>query len=99
MVMARKTASTMSLRCCSSWRASCQGKCALALEGGYDPAVLGECVVGALRVLLGQPAEDAMIGAAETDEPNINSLLWQVKHHHRLFNPCGLDGYKQSACR
>ena len=65
-------------------RAICGGRIVLVLEGGYDPAALSECVVGALRVLLGQAQEEAMPSPNE-DEPNIDALIRHVKHHHPLF--------------
>jgi len=65
--------------------AVCQGKIVLVLEGGYDPAALGECVVTSLRALLGQPAEGNLQSAAAIEEPDIDLLVRQVKHHHPIF--------------
>ncbi len=63
----------------------CGGRIVLILEGGYDLDALGECVVGALRALVGVPAGPDKLGFAEIDEPNIDTLLRQIKHHHPLF--------------
>jgi acetoin utilization deacetylase AcuC-like enzyme len=37
----------------------CQGRLALTLEGGYDPAALADSVEATLRVLAGEPSEQA----------------------------------------
>lgn len=63
--------------------AVCGGRIVLVLEGGYDPAALGECVVAALQVLLGRAAGQPALGA--DDEPPIEPLLRQIKRHHPLF--------------
>jgi acetoin utilization deacetylase AcuC-like enzyme len=63
----------------------CCGRIVLVLEGGYDPAALGACVVAALRVLLGRDPGPDPLGSAATREPDITRLIKQIRAQHPAF--------------
>lgn len=65
--------------------AICGGRLVMVLEGGYDPAALGECVVASLQVLLGHTHGPDRLGPFDVSEPDITQLIRHIKYHHPIF--------------
>ena len=63
----------------------CEGRIMLSLEGGYNEEALGACVVAALRVLLGRPAEPDHLGPAGAREPDLAPLISRLQRQHPLL--------------
>jgi acetoin utilization deacetylase AcuC-like enzyme len=63
----------------------CEGRVVLVLEGGYNRAALGACVVAALRVLLGQEPGEDPLGPAHASEPDLSALIGRLRRLHPLF--------------
>ncbi|HOG48815.1 MAG TPA: histone deacetylase, partial [Anaerolineae bacterium] len=61
----------------------CQGRLVLALEGGYDHAVLAAGVLASLAVLAGEPWHDPF-GPSPRPEPETDQLLARVRAIHGL---------------
>ncbi len=64
----------------------CAGRLVCALEGGYDPAALAECVLGTLGVLAGRPELAAALPAPPAAAtPSIARVLAGLREHHPLL--------------
>jgi acetoin utilization deacetylase AcuC-like enzyme len=65
--------------------ATCGGRIALVLEGGYSLPALAGSVVAALRVLLGRDPGADPLGPAGTVEPDISTLITRARTRHPIF--------------
>ncbi|MCG3210482.1 MAG: Histone deacetylase-like amidohydrolase [Anaerolineae bacterium] len=62
----------------------CDGKIVFALEGGYNLQVLAPGVGNTFRALLGETDVDDPLGISPWVEPDVSSLLSQLKKIHAL---------------
>lgn len=60
-----------------------EGRIAFVLEGGYDPAALGDGVVNVVRALRGEPASTALGGPGRA-EPSVEALIDRVRALHGI---------------
>jgi len=62
----------------------CEGRIVFTLEGGYNLDVLAPGVGNVFRALLGQSEPDDPIGVSPWTEPDVSTLLAQLKEVHRI---------------
>ncbi len=62
----------------------CQGRIIFVLEGGYDPQVIADNVLGVLASLTGKPGPEDHLGLSTFPEPDIAVLLSYLKELHHL---------------
>jgi acetoin utilization deacetylase AcuC-like enzyme len=62
----------------------CQGRIVFTLEGGYNLNVLAPGVGNTFRALLGDSHIDDPVGPAPRQEPDVSSLLAELKQVHQL---------------
>ena len=65
-------------------RRHCPGKLAFSLEGGYNPESLVECVAAVFYALAGQETAPDSIGPAPRPEPDISTLIRELRSVHQL---------------
>ena len=68
--------------------ACCDGKVAMALEGGYDLAALGESVREVLMEMTGLQFTDKNEIMALADPRKIDYTLWRTRHIHKKYWKC-----------
>lgn len=63
----------------------CNGRIAFVLEGGYDFAAISACTVAALRIMLGRDPGPDRLGKGVVPEPEIGTLIAQLRTRHPLL--------------
>jgi acetoin utilization deacetylase AcuC-like enzyme len=63
----------------------CDGRIVLVLEGGYSLPALSSCTVAALQVLLGHDPGADPLGPSGRREPDLSTLIEQVRRAHPLL--------------
>jgi len=66
----------------------CHGRLVLALEGGYDTAVLGDCVRAVLREMTGLSTCDVAELMADVSEKRVQHALQRLRHVHGNHLQC-----------
>lgn len=63
----------------------CNGRIIFVLEGGYNLASLGHCVVSTLQVLSGQELDEDPLGVITAPEPEVSGIINTIRKNHPLF--------------